>query len=281
MRYGIVVDSGCDITDVKKFTEKGIAFSRVALQLDVGEKVFVDDFNLDIEQFMKEMSSYKGKTGSAAPSPADWLAAYETADIVFAITITGALSGSYASAKTALMMCEEDYPERKVCLIDSKSAGPEISLLVYKIAELMEQNLSFEKIKQEITKYQSQTHLLFTLGSMDNLVKNGRISKLQGSMAGILGIRVLGYANEGGTLDILHKCRGKYTAFDKAWMEMSDQGYTGGRVVISHCFNTHGAEYMKRIIEAKYENAEIIIMPASGLCSYYAENGGVLLGYET
>lgn len=277
MRYGIVVDSGCDIKEI--FAE-GIAFNCVALKLDVGEKEFVDDIHLDIEEFMKEMSAYKGKTGSAAPSPADWMDAYEKADEVFAITITGALSGSYASAKTAYDMSREEDPNRKICLIDSKSAGPEISLLVYKLIELMQEEKTFEEIQKEIIEYQTRTHLLFTLGSMDNLVKNGRIGRLQGSMAGILGIKILGYAGEDGTFNILHKCRGKYTALDKAWAEMERHGYAGGPVAVCHCFNSQGAEYLKKLILENYKMADVKIMPASGLCSYYAENGGILIGYE-
>ena len=118
MKYGIVVDSGCDLTTLNQ-TLNQIDFTRVPLKLDIGDKVFVDDFNLDIESYMKDMYAYKGKTGSAAPSPQAWFEAYEKSDYIFAISITSTLSGSYASAKTAYDMFKEQHPDKKIHLIDS------------------------------------------------------------------------------------------------------------------------------------------------------------------
>lgn len=280
MKYGIVVDSGCDITSLGlKATDK-IDFTRVALKLDIGDKEFVDDFNLNIEEFMQAMYAYKGKTGSAAPSPHDWINAYEKSEYIFAITITGALSGSYASAKTALDMFKEEYPGRKIHLIDSKSAGPEITLIVKKLTEYMSQDMSFEDIVTNIDAYCKRTNLLFVLKSLDNLVKNGRISKFAGSIAGILGIKILGTATPEGEFGLLQKCRGKMTAYDKLIEEMLTRQYSGGKVTISHCFALDTAEYIASNLKKKFPNCEIEIMPTSGLCSYYAEQGGILVGFE-
>lgn len=280
MKYGIVVDSGCDLMSLTPEAAHKIDFTRAPLKLDVGDKEFVDDFNLNIEEFMKEMSAFKGKTGSAAPSPDAWFTAYEKSEYVFAITITGALSGSFASAQTAVGLFKEQYPDRKIHLIDSKSAGPEIALIIRKLTEYMMQDMSFEEIVKNIDNYCRRTHLLFVLKSLDNLVKNGRISKLQGSMAGILGIKILGSATEEGTLDLLQKCRGKMTAYDKAIEEMLSRNYNGGLVIISHCFAPDLAEYIAGCIKARFPNSTIEIMATSGLCSYYAEQGGILIGFE-
>ncbi len=280
MTYGIVVDSGCDLTSLKPEFKHEIDFTRVALKLDIGEKEFIDDFILNTEEFMKEMSAYKGKTGSAAPSPHDWLTAYEKSDHVFAITITGTLSGSYASAKTALDLFKAQYPERKIYLIDSKSAGPEIALIAHKLTEYIHQGMSFEDIVKSIEEYRRSTHLLFVLKSLDNLVKNGRISKLQANLAGVLGIKILGTASDEGTLELLQKCRGKMTAYDKAIEEMLSRGYKGGHVVITHCFALETAEYVSSSIKSKFPDCTVDIIPTSGLCSYYAEQGGILIGFE-
>ena len=281
MKYGIVVDSGCDLKELHLDSFKEIDFTRVALKLDIGDKEFVDEPNLNIEEFMKEMYSYKGKTGSAAPSPNDWIEAFEKSEIVFAITITGSLSGSYASVKTAVDLFKELHPNHKIHLIDSKSTGPEMTLLVKKLKELMSEELSFEEIVTKIDSYSSNTNLLFILKSLDNLVKNGRVGKLTASMAGILGIKLLGAASNEGTLELLHKCRGKLAAYDKAVREMTERNYQGGPVVISHCFAPDIANYVAEAIRTSYPMAQITIMPTSGLCSYYAEEGGILIGFES
>lgn len=280
MNYGIVVDSGCDIKCLRPEVKNEIDFTRVPLKLDIGDKEFVDNFELNIEEFMKEMYAYKGKTGSAAPSPEDYLNAYEKSEHVFAITITGTLSASHSSARTAKDMFLDQYPDRKIHLIDSKSTGPEMTLLVRKLTELIAQGLSFEEITKRIDDYSKHTHLLFVLKSLDNLVKNGRISRLKASMAGILGIKILGTASEEGTLELLDKCRGKLTAYEKAIEVMRSQNFQGGRVVIAHCFTKEVADYIATSIQAIHPTCDIEIMDTSGLCSYYAEQGGILIGYE-
>lgn len=281
MKYGIVVDSSCDMKSLKAEAMKQIDFTKVALKLDIGDKEFVDDCNLNIEEFMEEMYAYKGKTGSAAPSPQDWFAAYEKSEYVFALTITGALSGSYASAKTALDMFKEEYPDRKIHLIDSKSTGPEMTLIAHKLTEYMELGMDFEEICTQIDTYVQSTHLLFILTSLENLIKNGRVSKLQGSIAGILGIKMLGIASTEGTLELLKKCRGKMTAYDKAIEEMLSRGYNGGKVVISHYIAPATAAYIEEKVKERYPDSSVEIMPTGGLCSYYAERGGILIGFET
>ncbi len=178
-------------------------------------------------------------------------------------------------------MFKEHYPERKIYLIHSKSPGPEMTLIVHKLSHYMSQNMSFEEIVKNINEYCKSTHLLFILKSLDNLVKNGRISKLKGSLAGILGIKVLGVASNEGTLELLQKCRGKMTAYDKAIEEMFARQYKGGKVVIAHCFALDIAEYIASKIKEKFPSSNIEIMPTSGLCSYYAEQGGLLIGFES
>lgn len=280
MKYGIVVDSACDLTSLEKKATHKIDFTRVALKLDIGDQEFIDDSNLDVQDFMKAMYAYKGKTGSAAPSPQDWINAYEKSEYIFAITITSALSGSYASAKTALDMFKEQYPNRKIHLIDSKSTGPEMTLIVRKLTEYMSQDMAFEDIVKNIDAYCQRTNLLFVLRSLDNLVKNGRISKLTGNIAGILGIKLLGTATQTGDLGVVQKCRGKMTAYNQLIEEMLTRQYNGGKVTIAHCFALDTAEYIASNLKEKFPNCDIEIMPTGGLCSYYSEQGGVLVGFE-
>lgn len=281
MEYGIVVDSGCDMKDIFANAKGKIDFTRVPLKLDIGDKEFVDSIDLNIEEFMKEMYAYKGKTGSAAPSPNDYIKAYEKSNCVFVITITGTLSASYSSAKNAVNLFKEQYPDRKVHLIDSKSTGPEMTLIVRKLTEYINQGMSFEDIVKNIDEYCKSTHLLFVLKSLDNLVKNGRTTRLIASMAGILGIKLLGTASEEGTLELLDKKRGKTAVYDKLFEVMQSRKYQGGRVVIAHCFALDTAEYVSNKIKEIFPKSDIQIMNTSGLCSFYAEEGGILVGFES
>lgn len=279
MKYAIIVDSSCDLY-IDDNNINDTFMSRVPLRLRIGEKEYTDDFSLDIKSFMKEMQEYPGATGSAAPSPEEWYNAYKEADEIFAVTITSALSGSYSSAMVGKNMLLEEYPDKKIHIIDSKAAGSGLTLIVRKLQEYIEQRLPFEEIVEKITAYCKKVKVFFILESMDNLVKNGRVNALSGKLAGILGIKILGQASEEGTIELLHKARGKDTIYKKTIQDMLAKGYQGGKIIISHCFNEEKAKYIIDELKAYFPIQHVEIMPTSGLCSYYAEERGIIIGFE-
>ena len=61
---------------------------------------------------------------------------------------------------------------------------------------------------------------------------------------------------------------------------MKEINYNGGKVIIDHCFNEKDAVSLKEQILAAYPNANIRIQETRGLCSFYAEVGGLLVGVE-
>lgn len=279
MRYSIVVDSSCDMYIDDNYTNDTF-MTRVPLKLRVGEKEYIDDYDLDIVSFMKEMSECSEVTGTAAPSPQEWYNAFEQADEVFAITITSALSGTYSSAVVAKNMMLEKFPDKKIHIIDSKAAGSGLTMIVRKLQEFIKQQMDFEEIVANITEYCKKIKVFFILESMDNLVKSGRVSAIAGKLAGILGIKILGQASSEGTIELLRKTRGKDVIYRKTVDDMLVNGYQGGKVIISHCFNEERVKFFLDIIKESFPDVEAEVMPTSGLCSYYAENKGLIISFE-
>lgn len=280
MKWKIVVDSSCDLRELTFAHTEEIGFAVVSLKIIVGEREFVDEKGLDTVEMLEVMENHHGKTSSSAPNAGEWKKAFADGENVFAITISGALSGSAAGAHTARHLLEQEGINKNIKIIDSLSTGPEMTLYVEKLVEYIEQGLSFEEVSAKIDKYAKNVRLLYVLESLDNLIKNGRVSKLEGGLAGLLGIRILGTASNEGTLDLLHKCRGQKKVYDHMLNRMIEDGFDGGRVVISHCLNEQWAEYLKTKIKEKFASCKVTVMPAGGLCSYYAQRHGILLGYE-
>lgn len=279
MKHAIIVDSSCDLYIDDNF-QNDTFMARVPLRLRVGKKEYIDDFDLDIVSFMKEMSACQEATGSAAPSPEEWYNAYKNADEIFAVTITGELSGTYSSAMVGRNMLLEEYPDKKVHVIDSKSAGPGTTIIVRKLQEYISKGMAFEEIVESITEYCKTIKTYFILESMDNLIKNGRVSAIAGKLAGILGIKILGQASSKGTIELLRKLRGKDVIYKKAVEDMFSNGYNGGKVIISHCFNEERVNFVSEMIKQKYPDVEIEVMLTGGLCSYYAEEKGLIIAFE-
>ena len=279
MTWKIVADSGCDYRQLANLAID-TEFISVPLTIQVADQIFIDDANLNIDHMMETMYATSEASKSACPSPDDYLRAFDGAKHIFVVTITGTLSGSQNSAQLAKNIYLEDHPDTKIHVIDSLSAGGEVDLLVEKLNDLIEQGLSFEEVVQAITAYQEKTKLLFVLAKVDNLVKNGRLSKLIGAVVGLLNIRMVGEASETGTLELLQKARGAKKSLQAAYEEIIKGGYAGGRIVMAHRSNEKFCQQLSELLREKYPQAEIKILPTSGLCSFYAEDGGLLMGYE-
>lgn len=275
MSIKIVSDSAADLLNID-----GIEYDVAPLTIITDVKQYVDDENLDVELMASELKAYKGRSSTACPGVGNWLNAFGDAEEIIVFTITGGLSGSYNSACLAKNDYEEEHPDRKVFVVDSLSAGPEITLMVEKAAEYIKEGKTFEDVCEQIMEYKKHTKLLFILESLVNFANNGRVSPVVAKATGLLGIRVVGEASEQGDLSVLDKCRGEKKALATIVNYMKQFGYKGGKVSIGNCANETAAARLKEIILNEFEHAKVECHSLRGLCSFYAEQGGVLVGYE-
>ncbi|HFU4489091.1 TPA: DegV family protein [Streptococcus suis] len=278
-KWKIVADSGCDYRQLDQLAPNA-EFISVPLTIQIGAETFVDQADLDIDKMMEVMYASSEAASSACPSPQAYQAAFEGADQIIVVTLTGTLSGSFNSARVARDMYLEEHPDAKIHLIDSLSAGGEMDLLVTEINRLIASGLEFEEVVSAITTYQENSKLLFVLAKVDNLVKNGRLSKLVGTVVGLLNIRMVGEASSEGKLELLQKARGHKKSVTAAFEEMKKAGYKGGRIIMAHRNNDKFFQQFSDLVKENYPNAIVEEVATSGLCSFYAEEGGLLMGYE-
>ena len=276
MKFKIVADSAADIPVVK-----GVPFESVPLKIVTDVKEYVDDAALDVAGMVADLLKYKGKSGTACPGPGEWITAFEDAEYVFCVTITSNLSGSYNAACVAKDQYEQENPGRKVYIVDSLSAGAEMHMIVEKLEELILSGKEYDEICAEIAAYTNNVHLVFCLESLQNLANNGRVNPAVAKIAGVLGIRQVGIASEIGTLQPLDKSRGEKKAIADVVKNIKGQGWAGGAVLIHHCQNEGVALQVKEQLLKDYPEANIRLGNTHGLCSYYAEKGGLMIGFET
>lgn len=275
-KFKIVADSSADAINLNCDTP----FESVPLKIMADNKEFVDNKKLDVKAMVKFLEKYKGKSSTACPSVADYLDAFSDAENVICITITGTLSGSYNAACIAKNEYQEKHPDRNVYVINSLSAGPELKLAIEKAIELISLGTEFDEICKALDKYIETTGLVFSLECLNNLSRNGRVNPIVAKAAGLLCIRIVGKASDVGDLQPLDKPRGADKAYTKLFERMLSEGYKGGKVRIDHCFNEQGANTVKAHITKHFPKADIKINITYGLCSFYAENGGMLVGFE-
>lgn len=279
MTWKIVADSGCDYRTIENLAVDTL-FESVPLTIQVGNEIFIDNAQLNIDNMMEKMYTTSSASKSACPSPDDYMKAFDGASNIFVVTITGTLSGSYNSAQVAKRLYLEDHPDVNIHIIDTLSAGGENDLIIKKLNLLIGQGLSYEEVIKEITTYQTKTKLLFVLAKVDNLVKNGRLSKLLGAVVGLLNIRMVGEASQDGKLELLQKARGAKKSLVAAFDELIKAGYAGGQIIIAHRNNPKFCQQFSEMVRKRFPQAVIEVIPTSGLCSFYAEENGLLMGYE-
>lgn len=271
----IVSDSSSDLL---KLDNADFDFSPMKILTD--EREFVDDRNLDINEMATYLENYKGKSRTSCPNPSDWLEAFGDADDIICVTITSALSGSYNSACVAKQIYEAENEGKRVFVLDTLSAGPEITLIVKKLEEYLKNGMNYDTVCGHIKAYIKQTGLVFMLKSLNNFANNGRVSPLVAKIAGFAGICIVGKASDEGTLEPTHKCRGEARSIETIIKDLSAMGLKNGKVSIAHCQNEEGALKLKDLIAEKFKNAQVEIHKLRGLCSFYAEKGGFLVGFE-
>ena len=275
MNFKIVTDSSSDIIEFV-----GAPFASAPLKILTDEKEYIDCPSLDVEGMVNDLSKYKGKSSTSCPNPDDWVKAFGDAERVFCVTITGTLSGSYNAAKVAKELYEDMHPDRKVFVLNSLTTGPEMKIIIERISELVSSGLDFEDVCEQITEYSKQTGLIFILESMRNLANNGRVNPIVAKAAGLLGIRAVGKASDKGDLQQLDKCRGSDKTLSTVVSRLKEFGHKKGKIRIAHCFNPDFASQLKKKLTSEVENLDVEVYSCRGLCSFYAEKGGLLIGFE-
>lgn len=289
MSWAIVTDSSCNLRAWRP-TAPSTAYHSVPLTIHVGAEEFVDDEDLDVSELNRKVAASDEASSSSCPSVGVWAETFRTADNVIAITISANLSGSYEAACTARNIVMDEYTRehagvvagKNIYILNSRATGGKMELIV----ELLDRYLAehadatFDDVVTYIEHLDRYSTVLFSLSSYDNLIKSGRMPRLAGSIASKLNIRMLGTASDEGTIKIIGPTRGERKMFRKVIDCMGADGYTGGLVYIDHVNNERAASDLKAEIESAWPTATVRLLPCGGLCSYYAEESGLIIGFE-
>ena len=275
--YKIIIDSCGELS--KEMQEDG-HFENVPLTLQVGDTEIVDDKSFDQANFLKKVAESEEGPKSACPSPDAYMQAMDCdAEHIYVITLSSQLSGSYNSACLAKDLFLEDNEDKKICVIDSKSASIGESLIGLHIAACEEAGMDFETVVENIEKYIEEQHTFFVLESLETLRKAGRLSNLKAKLASTLNIKPIMGSTEEGRIQQLAQARGMNKALDRMVQSMMEvtQNCENRILAISHCNCKERALQLKEKIEKVASFKEIFIVDTAGVSSMYANDGGIIM----
>ncbi len=274
----IVADSSCDLNEEM---EREVDVYLVPFKIDIDDHSFIDDENLDINNFIKTMKASPNPIRTSCPSPGDFVEEYKKADNIFVVTISAALSGTYNSAILAKDMIMEEVSDKFVHVFDSKSASIGETLVALKINELIQDKLGNLEIVEKVENYIKEMKTYFISESLDNLIKNGRISKTKGLIANVLNLKPLMGANDDGEIVLIDNHRGSNKAF-KRLIEIIGESklpFEDRVLAISHSDALERATQLKSEIEEKYNFKDVVIVETKGLSTAYVNHMGIILAF--
>ncbi len=244
---------------------------------------YVDDSNLDVDQFVETMKKSQDLPKSACPSPNDFLEQFDgEEEEIYIVTISSKLSGTYNSAMVAKQLYESENPGKKfIHIFDSLGAAAGETLVTRMIHEFKKQNLVKDELVAEVTRFISDMSVMFISESLDNLIKNGRISKWKGLIATTLNILPIMGADENGEIKLVEKVRNSNKAYIRMIELMQEEIIKKGKkiVAITHVGNWERANQIKDEISNISNVEEVMNMKCAGLSSLYADKKGIIVAF--
>ena len=276
MSFKIIVDSCCDLTPAQLRED---CFVSVPLTIRVGEHIVVDDASFDQGALLWRMKESATAPQSSCPSPIQYLEAFDCgADDLYVVTLSALLSGSHNAAAQARSLWLEDHPNSNVHIFNSCSASAGEVLVALKIQELAQSGMDFTTVVSQVSRYINEMETYFVLETLDNLRKNGRLTKVQALVTSTLRIKLLmGATPEGeickkGQAMSVKQALGKMVALMAA-----DPKHEGRRLSIVHCLER--AFHVKELVMKQCRFGEILISDTGGISTVYANDGGIVVAY--
>ena len=279
MGFKIVVDSCCDLTGQML---KDPHFVKVPLTIRSNGSSFIDNETFDQADLLWAMKQSDDAPATACPSPQSYLDAYQGLEDedVYVVTLSALLSGSHNSAEQARMLMEEDHPNKNVYVFNSCSASSGEVLVALKVRELAESGAPFKHVVREVEQFIYQMQTMFVLETLENLRKNGRLTRLQSVITGALKIKLLMGATPEGEICKLGQTLSMKQALSKMVDHMAnDPAHAGRTLAICHCNCLDRAFQVKAMAEQRCKFAHVLILEAGGITSVYANDGGIVTAY--
>ncbi len=279
MGFKIVVDSCCDLTGQML---KDPHFVKVPLTIRSNGSSFIDNETFDQADLLWAMKQSDDAPATACPSPQSYLDAYQGPEDedVYVVTLSALLSGSHNSAEQAKLLMEEDHPNKNVYVFNSCSASSGEVLVALKVRELAESGAPFKHVVREVEQFIYQMQTMFVLETLENLRKNGRLTRLQSVITGALKIKLLMAATPEGEICKLGQMLSMKQALSKMVDHMAnDPAHAGRTLAICHCNCLDRAFQVKAMAEQRCKFAHILILEAGGITSVYANDGGIVTAY--
>lgn len=278
MDIKIITDSSCDLPQ-DLVDKHGISVVSLHVTFE-NDETFTERLTISPEQFWKRMADSRELPKTSRPTPEAFAAAFREAlanhaSVVF-IGLSSALSGTFESAQLAAKSVPGD-----IHLIDSLTGSLGLGILAVKAHEFIDSGVNVQAVVDRIIDYRNGMTTLFTMDSLENLIKGGRVGRLPGFIGTMLSIRPIGRAGDRGQIDVLEKVRGRAKSLQRIVQLVGEMGSNLQEKIvgISHVNCLQEALNLKKSIEDNCQPGKVILSKVGSTMGTYAGNGGLIVSF--
>lgn len=277
MTFKIVCDS---CTDLPMELAADPCVKKVPLSIQVGPETIIDDETFQQGILLQRMRAWPDAPKTACPAPSTYLDQFLEEGDTYVVTLSGQLSGSYNSAMQARAIYQEDGGKGNVHIFNSRSASAGQGQIAMLLRELAGSGLPFRQVVEQAEAYIDRMKTLFVLENLDNLRKNGRLTRMQALVTGALRVKLLCGATPEGEIQKLGQGLSiKQTLARMVSRMEADASHAGRRLILAHCNCLERAESLRELIQKRCRFGEILIVPTGGISTVYADDGGIVAAY--
>lgn len=219
-KYQIYSDSSCDLTTSQLEQKYQIPF---VVSFD-GENYFKEKEEISVDEFYNKLDGVYPKT--SVPSVQAFIdkftPALENDEDIICVTISGELSSSFQSAKNAVSILLEDYPNSKIFIVDSRLATVPQGLIVKQMIKMREQGQDIHEVLEYIESVREKSSVVFTVGDISYLQKGGRIGSVVVKSAKALNLKPIVCLKDG-KVSSIGVSRGEKSVIEKILTSLKEQ----------------------------------------------------------
>ncbi len=272
--FVIIPDTSCDMT--KDLRERfGITDYLHGILYDQNGKEEVASLDWDTRDAEKYYSSMKGHTKLYTTATPPLGHVYEVFEKylkegkdVLNISLSAALSASYANAAGVAEELSKKYPERKIICIDSKRYSTALTLLVIEACKKRDEGLEIEQVAEHIYSMRDTVHQMGSMNDLFFLVKTGRIPNYKAFFGSMIGLNIMADFNRNGMSEVCGKIKGQKDAIEATirYMEQTIEKPEEQIIFVAHTNRLAAAELLKKRIEETFRPAELILTTVGPSC---------------
>ncbi len=228
----IVTDSACDI---EPHYLESLGVTVVPLTVRFGQESYIDNYEMRGKIFYDKLRTSDVLPRTSSPSVGDFQKVFEelTADGsgVVAILLSEVLSGTYQAAQMAASM----LPDRKIAIINSKTASVGYGLIVLEARDLAEQGVGFEGVRDAAQAMVDRLVTVYAVDTLDYLYKNGRIGRAIHFWGSMLSMKPILILDPEGYVSGLDRVRGKAKVIPRLIELAGERVPFGSKIKLGMC----------------------------------------------